>query len=527
MSEIHSLSRRSALQIGAVGMANLVMEGSALSAGLPLTEHGMRTVPGTKYSYFIVPYDSKGDESAWPDGSLVSNSVLRKLKSEPITDVFIFSHGWRGDFAEAIRQYDDWVTAMATNERDRAAVRAIRSDFSPLLVGLHWPSLPLGDESIRAAAAQGGENAIENDVQNCANHLVDTRNTRAALDTILRAAQQPAPEKMPSNVSAAFRTLQSEAGLNPQGVAGRPGNDSAAFDPDQLYQDLKERNLGAFDDSGDLHAIVGTPWYRTMIELQSFWRMKRLACSFGESGAHQLLRAMQRAVPSQRNIRFHLMGHSFGCIVVSACAAGPPDRSDAMPINSLSLIQGALSLWSYCADIDAGIAGERTAKNGSRPGYFRPVINKVLVKGPIITTQSSFDKAVCSMYPWAAWWRGPRAYATADAPFPKYGAVGQYGLQGPGLAHTEIEIGTETTEYHFEPGKIYNIDSSRVICNGDGPSGAHSDLCHPEVAHVVWQAAFAGVTNDLKPVPKPTPEPRPAPAPYRPGPIGRFLRRSR
>ena len=37
-----------------------------------------------------------------------------------------------------------------------------------------------------------------------------------------------------------------------------------------------------------------------------------------------------------------------------------------------------------------------------------------------------------------------------------------------------------------------NLDATEVIKNGTGPSGAHSDICHPAVAQTVWQAAAIG-----------------------------------
>lgn len=37
-------------------------------------------------------------------------------------------------------------------------------------------------------------------------------------------------------------------------------------------------------------------------------------------------------------------------------------------------------------------------------------------------------------------------------------------------------------------GTVYNLESSNVIAKGGGSSGAHSDICHPEVAHAVWSA---------------------------------------
>ena len=42
-------------------------------------------------------------------------------------------------------------------------------------------------------------------------------------------------------------------------------------------------------------------------------------------------------------------------------------------------------------------------------------------------------------------------------------------------------------------GKVYNLESSQYIRHGDGASGAHSDITGPEVAHAIWEAAFASV----------------------------------
>ena len=53
-------------------------------------------------------------------------------------------------------------------------------------------------------------------------------------------------------------------------------------------------------------------------------------------------------------------------------------------------------------------------------------------------------------------------------------------LQGPAPA------------YGFKTGKIYNVDCSRIIKTGGPPSGAHSDIAHPEIAHLFWQGALVG-----------------------------------
>src|SRR5690606_33145071 len=137
--------------------------------------------------------------------------------------------------------------------------------------------------------------------------------------------------------------------------AAAPGADREPFDAEAIYQ------AGQADDVsfGTFRNGVLEP-----LRLLSFWQMKQRACTVGERGIHDLLRTLQHAVGS-REVRFHLMGHSFGCIVVSAAVAGPRGTAPLpRPVSSLALVQGALSLWSYCADIPA-VSGQ--------PGYFRSI----------------------------------------------------------------------------------------------------------------------------------------------------------
>ena len=81
--------------------------------------------------------------------------------------------------------------------------------------------------------------------------------------------------------------------------------------------------------------------------------MKDRAKQIGETGGASLLVEAQR-MTVQRETRFHLMGHSFGCIVVSAMVAGAGDgRADVRAVNSLVLVQGAMSIWSLASRIPA------------------------------------------------------------------------------------------------------------------------------------------------------------------------------
>ncbi|MCI5143431.1 MAG: hypothetical protein D3909_17265 [Candidatus Electrothrix sp. ATG1] len=73
---------------------------------------------------------------------------------------------------------------------------------------------------------------------------------------------------------------------------------------------------------------------------------------------------------------------------------------------------------------------------------------------------------------------------------PKYGAIGIFGIQGSGTDSYDLDMLPKEGTYGFRGGEIYNLDSSEIIHKGDGASGAHSDISHPEVAHAFWEGVL-------------------------------------
>jgi pimeloyl-ACP methyl ester carboxylesterase len=208
--------------------------------------------------------------------------------------------------------------------------------------------------------------------------------------------------------------------------------------------------------------------------------MKARARAFGEGGGHDLLKALMQAAGP--DVRFHLMGHSFGCIVTSAMTAGPAGGStQARPVDTLMLIQGALSLWSYAPEIPTA---------PGHPGYFHSIVRNGRVRGPLVTTQSEHDAAVGRWYPLAA---GVRRQVDYNDQLPKYGAVGSFGLCGLDDRADFGALKAASETYAFEPGRIYNLESSDIIREDQGMFvGAHSDFAHPEVGHAFWSAILTG-----------------------------------
>ncbi|MGX1159800.1 hypothetical protein FBY31_1838 [Arthrobacter sp. SLBN-100] len=431
-------------------------------------------------TYHLIRYDKHGTEIPEDANTWGSEAVRADLESPEtgITDVFLLSHGWNSDAEGAMAQYDAWVS-MTRDTRPADIGRP----FRPLIVGLHWPSKAWGNDTIVATGRDGllGAEAppsdaitVDDAVDRYADLLSDTPDARAALRTIFEAAADSgADEHLTAQLQTAYQTLSRELQLGEL-----PDDDHApaeAWDAESVFQQALEDTsaasglLGGGASSSRLKDAVLAPFRQL-----SFWMMKARALAFGETGAAHLLRQLQDA--ADQDVRFHLMGHSFGCIVVSAAVAGAEGAPEVRPVDSLFLVQGALSLWAYA----------RAVPDEVEPGHFHRILREELVRGPIVTTRSTFDYAVGRFYPLGAGIAGQVLLAD----LPRYGGLGAFGIQGVQDAKNH-EIGDENTDYQLHAGGVYNIDASTVINRVSGPGGAHSDISHPAVAALAWQAALA------------------------------------
>lgn len=431
---------------------------------------GFESIPGTDLTYGLISYDTDGHERAEGPG-LMSRALLQKVAAESATDVFFFCHGWKGDVPAAKEQYASWMGALLRSA-DRQAAPQKLPGFKPLLIGLHWPSLPWGDEELKTgsfAAAGGGEALLAAYLE----RLGNAPEIRKPLEVIFdEARHNAAPDKLPAPVRQAYLDLNRALGLRSEGVDAPPDADREEFDPDVGFDGGDQP--AAFGGDLDLGGLLGP------LRQLSYWTMKKRARTIGEGGMHDFLVALQQAAP---NLRIHLMGHSFGTIVVSSMVGGPQAKAILpRPVHSLALVQGAVSLWCYAAEIPFGNGGT---------GYFNGVLASGKVRGPLVSTRSKHDSAVGVMYPLASRFSGSAKFAEL---FPEFGAIGAYGIQGlaPGAGNNLTMLGANGA-YAFDKGKVYNLDGSQFIAKGDGISGAHSDIAGPEVAHVLWAAAFASM----------------------------------
>jgi hypothetical protein len=438
---------------------------------------GFRRIPQTEISYGLISFDKQGVERTDdPDGRM-SDALIQMARAQPFTNVFLFSHGWKGDVPAALDQYDRWIKAF-DDVVDRTQASQAFPGFRPLYIGLHWPSQPWGDEELGGGSASFGPasggtgNSL---LQAYLDRLGDSPAIRSALQVIIDEARgNAAADTLSARVRDAYLALDKELGLGSGGLAAPPDADRGPFDPELAFAAGNESpSFGGLSLGG----VLGP------LRQLSYWTMKKRARSVGEGGIHTLVNALQKAT-SAKATRVHLMGHSFGCIVVSSALGGPDARTPLeRPVDSVALVQGALSLWTYSPSIPWPNAGA---------GYFSRILPDAKLRGPLITTRSRHDTAVGELYPLAAQLRGSPSFAPGAEAFPEYGAVGAFGMQGlAGSIASDRPMLERGGAYGFEKGKVYNLQASQFIAKKEGASGAHSDIAGPEVAHAIWQAALA------------------------------------
>jgi hypothetical protein len=172
----------------------------------------------------------------------------------------------------------------------------------------------------------------------------DRPEIRGPLETILKEAKtNMSPDTLPDSVRQAYLDLNKALGLaSGGGLSAPPDADREPFDPEDAYQAGNEEGAN-FGDFNPFSGILG------VLRQLSYFKMKNRARTVGEVGMHQFLKDLQTATAG-KGTRIHLMGHSFGTIVISGMLGGPNGRGPLVrPVDSVVLAQGALSLWSLCA----------------------------------------------------------------------------------------------------------------------------------------------------------------------------------
>ena len=428
------------------------------------------------------------------DGKLFDPSQLEALESRvsDFTDLLVFSHGWNNDMADARKLSADFLEKVEDVIEEGIVPEVNGRVFGAAIV--LWPSKKFTHEELipggGAASLGGGGNTasierILEELKNDPGRLGETHVSPVRAGIVDKAiALLPQLEGSAEAQKEFVFLLRS---LVSPGEAHADDGSAEFFvrEPSEIFAEMSDEvvaplgpkaggSAGLGNTGGGaagLRDVIGGVLgaARRIANFTTYYQMKERAGMVGRLGLNQVIRRLRSKKPP---LRIHLIGHSFGGRVVTAAADALDDNTPAV---TLTLLQAAYSHNGLGANFD-----------GSHDGFFRNVIARKRVAGPILITHTKNDLAVGIAYPLASRLSHTKASAMGDENDP-YGGLGRNGAQFTPEAKGKAQFLAELTDkqpgpYKFIPGGVYNLKADRFI-------GDHNDICKHQVAYAMLKAA--------------------------------------
>jgi hypothetical protein len=447
------------------------------------------------YPYFELEFDANGQ----PKDPRQIQALLDGLKANNTTDVWVISHGWNNDEKDAHLLYQTLFTNVKAQEK---SVNVDGRSFA--VAGVIWPSkrFDAADDKPNAASLGNGASRISAQIDTLAAFLADGPNAakdKEDLDrakTLIPKLETDAAARKEFNTIVLARlpsTVGEEGGWY---INSKVGSDMTA--DDTLLKQLGSPPPKVVSTGGGGATSMGMghkpaaptgPTFQgaagigdffkgvfagasNLLNYVTYYQMKDRAGVVGRTGVNQVVQKIRTALP---NVRVHLVGHSFGCRVVTAAATGPATSPKGF-VNSLTLLQGAFSHYAFSQKFD----------DSGKPGFYRNLIDESRVSGPTIITHTRADDAVGIAYAVASRAMHQIASAMGDKNDP-YGGLGSNGAQ-------------KTTEARDATMPKAGVPFDQPLAKGsmtnllaDGLITSHGDVTNPNAAYSVLSAAAAAV----------------------------------
>ena len=406
------------------------------------------------------------------------------------TDVIVAAHGWNNTQEQAEQFYTELFSNFPAVASDQVQNKKLA------IVGVIWPSKRFTDVVDAAVAEQGPGGGAGFGMSSTAADetikvkldVIATMFDKKAARKITAAKKQIG--KLESDLDARRKFVDELRSLLDESAAHEEDNSVLFFklDGSVLLEKLKmptplvspgggsaggAASLGAHRTTasasgaaglGDIFSGIKSGAIRFLNYL-AYYEMKKRAGTVGQNGAGPMLDRLADGVE-----RIHLVGHSFGCRVVTAAAA--TSRTDKL--QSMSLLQAAFSHNGFSKSMN---------------GFFRSVVDNHRIKGPIVITYTPNDRAVGIAYPVASRLAGTVASAFGDAN-DKFGGLGRNGAQK--MEPDEVVQAVDRMlavggSYTWQAGRFHNLESSKYIVNPSG-GDAHMFVTSKEVAWAISRA---------------------------------------
>lgn len=429
--------------------------------------------------YAELTFDSEGDVDRATQGAVARMEA---------TDLLVFAHGWNSDRSTSTRLYDRFFAPFPG-----LVGAGVRLGY----VGVVWPSIRFSDEPIPdfdapgALAEPGFGVALDPATRQALARFWPGRG--AELDRVAELLEErPGSEGAFTEFGALVRAL---AGLDPAPTAAAAASVPALFtdEPLRVCRELAlalaeaggpaldaagERGQAGPDTDGERALTVGGGlrglWggAKELLRQATYYQMKKRAGVVGERGLGPVLAGLAAERPA---LRVHLIGHSFGARLVSFSLRAVPEG--ARYTKSLTLLQGAFSHYAF---------SDRLPHDRGRGGALRALQHRV--DGPVVACHSPHDSSLRVFYPLASRLAGDSAGLLGfDA---RWGAIGHDGVQAvPGAPRLVLDAALRDG---VPAAGCVSVDAGSVVRRGGAPSGAHSDICHAELAELVVAAGRMG-----------------------------------
>jgi len=449
--------------------------------------------------YFKLHFDVKGNPVDISEQARILAYLFNPVNQ--VTDMWVFSHGWKNDEGIATTTYDKWTTALEEQLNLHPDHKS-----KPCFVGIYWPSL--------ATISLFEKGATTSNRPLSANDELELE--------FWEDEELDSPVAPPENFD---ETSSFEAGIDEKAAfidEYRPvfGQMQATYEQDfaRLYQlmneitDLHQAEAEEFvellsryqvpdphteenEKASMLEALPPEILISSTNELfnlrktarevflaATFWSMKGRAGIVGQTGVASFLREVKLAAKQNSSpLKLHLFGHSFGAKLFSAAVFQLGKYPDFQPpvVDNLTLLLGAFSQYSFTRKVPGGGVGR-----------YNSVVDKKLVRNPILAIYSRYDGANKLSYPLGMFMVDSDKLYELGGADDMLGSIGANGAQGLPVTQARIlEMKPLEEEYHFEEYSkisILNIDGHQFI-NADKDkafSGAHGDTARPEIYHL-------------------------------------------
>jgi hypothetical protein len=452
------------------------------------------------FPYFPVEFTKDGDFAKPDQLATVVKAILQSPGAGGLTDLFVMSHGWNNDIADAEDLYTKVFECFGAVLKQSNAVTDNVGKRRAAVVGILWPSKKFAEDELTPGGAAGladpNVDAIQAldtlasllDSDDATKSLARAKvlvpqlaNSLDARDEFVRIVRTFMPHDANSEEPVIPQDLYTLGGdellrrlSRPDRPVPAPGSGqggAASLGSLSVATDTSGGAAGLGDWIGK--AVDGA---KSLASLVTYYQMKNRAGIVGQTGVFEMLRRIRSDRPADgpNALKLHLMGHSFGCRLITAATAGPTADSAPLPVDTITLMQAAFSHYGFAQNYD-----------GTRDGYYRRVIlDPVRVRGAMLITFTAKDKAVGIAYPIASRLARQVASALGDANDP-YGGLGRNGAQKTPTV-VGVTLGAVGTAYKFEPRGLYNLDANAIITG-------HSDLAHNEVAWAIL-SSVSGTT---------------------------------